>query len=179
MFGFLQGEDECFGEFGVAGARQMQRHFGVMLRALNSPGTRTFLGIEYTGDPESAVEPVPAERVKNLADFTRWTFGDDSGRGAIISDSRQLTDWGRILQSDEAIQYLRNDDTPTFGKALARSLDSILLEDVISAMEEVIERLESLQDPLEKHRTNGDVRALVDRCVDASIALKKTLGDLP
>lgn len=46
-------------------------------------------------------------------------------------------------------------------------------------MEEVIERLESLQDPLEKHRTNGDVRALVDRCVDASIALKKTLGDLP
>ena len=105
---------------GLDGASQMQNRFGVLLRALQVPGIRGFIGVDYPDDAEASSTPVPAERMDQLAELVRWTFGTDQV-SPIVTDSRQLTKWGQILEEAEAVAYLRRTPQPTFERAWFRS----------------------------------------------------------
>ena len=98
---------------GVDGARQMEGRFGVLLRALNSPGVNNLLGLTYPGEPQQA--PVKADP-ESYAHFVKWTFGTEAAE-PVVRDSRQLSKWGQILGSPEALRYLKNADEPRFERA--------------------------------------------------------------
>jgi hypothetical protein len=55
-----------------------------------------------------------------LVDFVAWTFGTDD-KPRLLPDSRRLTDWGEILQSADAVSYLRRTASPTFERAFFKS----------------------------------------------------------
>ena len=57
---------------------------------------------------------------QEFRDFIRWTFGTEDV-GAIVTDSRQLSDWGKILESSQALAYLRRSAQPSFDRAWFRS----------------------------------------------------------
>lgn len=104
----------------LPGEENIKNAFGVLLRALQASGVSEFLGITFPGDPKQSISPVPADHLDNLKDFVKWTFGTKD-KTRILPDSRRLTDWGDILQSADAVSYLRRSGTPSFERAFFRS----------------------------------------------------------
>ena len=108
----LQIEDSV--EFPV---QYVEERFSVMYLSLRTLGVQTYLQIDIQAGPERARSPVPAERLKELANFALWLFGDEK-RPPLFTDSRRVDDFGRILESDEAVEYLKRTDRPMFEVAL-------------------------------------------------------------
>jgi len=138
----------------VAGSRQLRNAFGVLLRALQASGVSQFLGVEYPGDPAASSRPVPADRMADLADFVAWTFGTDD-KPRLLPDSRRLTDWGQILQSAEAVSYLRRTASPTFERAFFKSGGQA--KSVADALFTAADRLEESVPLVSEMTSNGDV----------------------
>jgi len=101
---------------GVAGTDAMEESFGVLLRALQTPGVTAFLGVTFPGDPAASASPISDAHTKELAEFVAWTFGTDD-QAKLLPESRRLTDWGKILESARALTYLRSAKRPDFDRA--------------------------------------------------------------
>lgn len=140
-------------ELEIPGADTMRQRFGVLMRALQTPGIRTFLGVQYPDDPEQSREPVPPNREQEFGEFVKWTFGTGGTEKieSIVTDSRQLSDWGKTLESPEALAYLRRTPRPTFERAWFRSggqADSVAESLFVAAdqLQEVVPLVSELTD---------------------------------
>lgn len=142
----------------VPGSTRMESRFGVLLRALNSPGIKRFLAVEYTGAPQR--NPVQADEDR-FRQFVEWTFGTDELE-PVISDSRQLSKWGQILESPTAIRYLRNDEDPSFDRAWQKSGGEA--QSVGDSMHTAAYKLEEVVALVSEHTTNEDVLEGARRC---------------
>lgn len=107
-------------EWGLAGARQLGDAFGVLLRALQTEGVRTFLDLNPSNDPAANMRPVSDERREDFELLIRWTFGTPD-QPRLLPESRELTKWSKILLSPSAVRYLKTADDPRFERAWARS----------------------------------------------------------
>ncbi len=145
----------------LPGADSLESLFGVLLRALQSPGVQDFLGIEYPNDPIQSRVPVKKSRLRNFRDFVAWTFGVESGPERVLRDSRDLTKWGVILSSQEAVAYLRRADKPRFQQAWLRSggEDETLTESLRSAAD----RLQESVALVAAHKQDKSIKQAVDR----------------
>lgn len=146
----------------VPGSENLERSFGVLMRALQSPHIRRFIGVDFPGDPQASKEPVPKENLEEFANFVAWTFGAND-RERVLKDSRQLTKWGEILSSAEALSYLRRTKSPTFERAWFRSGGErgSLVDSLLAAADHLEESIPLV--PI--HRNEDDVKAAVERCV--------------
>jgi len=90
--------------------------FSVMYLSLRTVGVQNYLQIDIRADPDKAKKPVPRSHLKALTNFALWLFGDDK-RPALFSDSRQVDNFGRILESREAVEYLERTTKPSFDVA--------------------------------------------------------------
>jgi len=97
---------------------QFEDRFSVMYLSLRTQGVQKYLQIDIHADPKTARKPVPKSRMKGLAEFALWLFGDGNGRLPLFSDSRQVDNFGRILESKQAVQYLERAEKPSFEVAL-------------------------------------------------------------
>lgn len=86
--------------------------FTVLYMTLDTKGAQTFLDINIEAPPESMLYPVPENKLQNLADFALWLFGN-SQKPPLITDTRQVSEFGKVLSSEEAIQYLRSSPRPS------------------------------------------------------------------
>lgn len=145
----------------LAGADEAERQFGVLLRALQASGIAAFLGVDFPRDPARSESPVPADHLDRLAEFLAWTFGT-ADRPKILRESRDLTRWGRILQSADALRYLRLTPAPAFERAWAKSGGEA--ESVADALWSASYRLEETLPLLPEYLENEDVRDGVERC---------------
>jgi hypothetical protein len=94
-----------------------EERFSVMYLSLRTDGVQTYLQLDIKADPEKAKKPVPKTHLKALANFAVWLFGDDK-RPPLFGDSRQVDNFGRILESKEAVEYLERTSKPSFEVAL-------------------------------------------------------------
>ncbi|MEP6468149.1 MAG: hypothetical protein ABJC24_00100 [Chloroflexota bacterium] len=145
----------------IDGADQMAESFGVSLRALQASGISEFLGVTYPADPEQSRRPVPETQATNFGDFVKWTFGTPE-RTRILPDSRRLTDWGTILQSTEAVSYLRRTPNPDFDRAYFKSGGQAA--SLVEALYTASDRLEESVPLVEEHRESDEVKDAVAQC---------------
>jgi hypothetical protein len=96
---------------------QFEERFSVMFLSLRTQGVQKFLHIDIKADPETAKRPVPKNHLKALSKFALWLFGDDKHL-PVFSDSRQVDNFGRILESEQALEYLQRTEKPSFDIAL-------------------------------------------------------------
>lgn len=143
---------------GIPGSQQMEGRFGVLVRALNSPGINNFLGIEYTGEPQD--NPVRSKE-KQFSDFVAWTFGTET-REPVITDSRQLSRWGRIIESPNAVRYLRTTDEPNIDRAWNKSGGEE--QSVGESLHTAANKLEEVVALVSEHKKNEVVTDGVSRC---------------
>lgn len=97
--------------------RFVERRFSVMYLSLRTRGVQQYLQIDIYAEPEVARTPVPEDHLQNLANFARWLFGTEE-QPPIFTDSRQVDNFGLILQSEEATKYLERAPRPKFEVAL-------------------------------------------------------------
>jgi hypothetical protein len=146
----------------VAGADIMRNSFGVLTRAIQSPGVTKFLGVKFPRDPKKSTRPSSAPK-RDLEDFVRWTFGTDEAK-PVLEDSRDLTKWGQILDSDESVRYLRTAEDPRFDRAYAKSGGQ--MQGLVDSLLAAADRLSEAVPLVRQHRQEIDVQKAVERCAD-------------
>lgn len=149
--------------------------FGVLLRALQAGGIAEYLGVQFPDDPSESQRPVPEANIGQLSEFVRWTFGTDETE-RILPDSRELTKWGRILQSTEAIRYLRSAPNPTFERAWFKSGGQA--ESLADALWAASYRLEESVPLVFEHRDDEAVREAARQCALYIAQILQHLPDL-
>ena len=87
--------------------------FSVMYLSLRTTGVRIFLNIDIEADPQHAQKPVPRDFHENLEWYARWLFGTDETK-PLLADSRRVDDFGRLLESPQALEYLKSTKNPDF-----------------------------------------------------------------
>ena len=90
-----------------------EERFSVMYLSLRERGVQQYLQIDILAEPGESQKPVPRKHLKALGNFALWLFGDKD-RDPLFTDSRQVTNFGRILESKEALNYLERTETPKF-----------------------------------------------------------------
>lgn len=95
-----------------------QRFFGVFYRATQSPGIRRYMKLlEPSEIAEDVREPIEAGAEPRVGDVSAFLFGNPlTEERPVITDSRQLTGLGRILDNPDAAGVLR--ETRDFSLAL-------------------------------------------------------------
>jgi hypothetical protein len=139
---------------------QVEDRFSVLYLSLREPGSQEFLGIGVRADPEEAVHPVPDEKMEDLAYYVRWLFGT-ARQDPLFTDSRNVTKFGRVLESPAAVAYLKSSDRPSFELAIQKA----------GAEEpELVELIKSATDNVEQalgrahlYRDSKDLQRAVDR----------------
>jgi len=90
--------------------------FSVMYLSLRTKGVRDYLSIDIVAPPHKAKRPVPKEHLDALKRFALWLFGDEK-REPLFTDSRQIDRFGRALESEQAVKYLEESESPNFEAA--------------------------------------------------------------
>jgi hypothetical protein len=118
--------------------------------------------VKFPKDAKISETPVDTKHIGALKDFVRWTFGTDD-HARVISDSRQLTKWGKILSSEDALRYLRSAPVPSFARAWYKSGGQT--ESLVEALHAAADRLEESVPTITKiYAKDPDVIEGVQRC---------------
>ncbi len=83
-----------------------ERYFGVYYRSLSNPSAREFLGVEWS-DTEPGTD-VLGKGAEPMREFLSYLFGSPE-LTAVLTDSRQVDDLGRVLGDESALGVLRQE----------------------------------------------------------------------
>ncbi len=136
--------------------------FGVLMRALQTPGIQEFLGVTYPNDPKKSQVPVPRKKMAALSDFIAWAFGTDETT-AVLGDSWNLSKFGQILSSSQAVRYLRTAPAPRFDRAWQKSGGE--QESLLDSLWTAADMLEEAVPAAPSYSSDPEVNAALDKCV--------------
>ena len=98
----------------------VEEKFSVLYLSLRTQGVQKYLHIDIQAPPNKAKTPVPKAHVDNLVNFSRWLFGDEK-HPPLFTDSRNVDNFGKILESDAAVEYLERTPDPRFELAYRKA----------------------------------------------------------
>lgn len=94
-------------EFGLQVGELQSNRFGVWLRALNSPDIKAFIGLPPNfrtfAEVNDALGQLKQEELKQVIS----DLSPADGKRAVVTDSRMITDYGRILMQERARSVFR------------------------------------------------------------------------
>lgn len=93
-----------------------ERRFSVMYLSLRTKGVQKYLEIDILADKQTAKTPVPKTHLEALKNFAIWLFGTQE-HPPLFNDSRRVDDFSKILENDQALQYLKDSKNPNFDYA--------------------------------------------------------------
>lgn len=96
------------------------QNFSVLFLSLRTHGAQKYLNIDIEALPEVAQRPVPTTHIKNLENFAKWLFGTEQDE-PLVPESRAVDRFGKILESEEAIEYLETARKPSFEMAYRKA----------------------------------------------------------
>lgn len=137
-----------------------EKRFSVMFLSLRSAGVQRFLQIDIEAPPDKARRPVPSKHLKALADFARWMFGDEKSP-PLFSDSREADQFGRVLESPDAVNYLRASTNPSFEVAVRLAGGDE--PEVIEQVEKASECLELALSTAHHHKRSAKLKKASER----------------
>ena len=98
--------EQARSEFGMDVA-PVERQFGVFTRAMVSIPLRSYIGAPSPADVQPKQLPLESNSSGELGKLLSWLFGSEDEDRA-ISDSREITRLGRVIQDQEARAVLDN-----------------------------------------------------------------------
>ena len=140
---------------------KVQKRFSVLYLSLRTEGVQQYLDIDIEADEETARTPIPKAKLKHLFHFARLLFGKGD-QDPIITDSRQVDEFGRVLESEAAVQYLERNENPSFevARRMAGVAESEVAEHLERAADETGEALKAVHQHKSSKRVQQAVRRL-------------------
>jgi hypothetical protein len=155
--------------------QKVEERFSVLYLSIRSDGVRKYLDIRMDADPKTARKPVPAQRMAQLENFARWLFGD-ARHEPLFTDSRRVDDFGKILSSKKAVEYLERTERPSF--EVAKRMAGVSEAEVATHIEAAADEAEEALRAAHAHRESRRVKEAVDRLSMDTIQLVKLFPDL-
>lgn len=149
---------------------QVEKKFSVLFLSLRTEGVRRYLNIDINADPATARRPVPKAHLKNLANFAKWLFGTET-EPPIIKDSRQVDQFGRVLESERAVQYLERSVRPSFEVAFQMAGGDE--PEVVRLVEEAADNIELALGRAHRYAKSRALRKAVERFGEDAAQLLK------
>ncbi len=153
----LQMEEDLGDQISV---KHVEDKFSVLYLSLRTSGVQKYLQIDIQADPRSAKKPVPQDRLQNLVDYALWLFGDDE-RPPVITDSRLVDKFGKVLDSPEAIAYLKRSERPVFETAYRLSGGDEI--ETIEMIERASDNIRQALGTVHLHTHSKDMKKAVER----------------
>ena len=138
--------------------------FSVMYLSLRTQGVQTYLDIDISADKQDAKTPVPKTHLEALADFALWLFGDRNGpekQPPLFTDSRRVDDFGRILENDRAVRYLKENTRPDFEYAFELSGGDE--SKIVQRLNEAASNVEVVLSRVQHHKDSVDIQEAIKR----------------
>ena len=142
--------------------QKVEAKFSVLFLSLRSGYVQDFLGIreKFSVPPEEVKPPIDPGSVGKLGEYVRWLFGDVEN-SPVVTDSRDVDKFARVLASEEGLQYLRSVKRPSLEKAfvIAGGDQEELFDLITTAAYNVEESLSSIH----HHADDKNLRNTVKR----------------
>lgn len=139
---------------------QVEEKFSVLYLSLRTVGVRKYLQIDIEADPKRALHPTPKSRLDALAHFALWLFGDNKNP-PIVRESRQVDEFGRILQSNQAVAYLERTEKPSF--EIAYRIAGGDVPELVNLIESAADNIEASLSRAHLHTKSRKLQAAVER----------------
>lgn len=137
-----------------------EQSFTILYQALDTIGARTFLQIDIEADPHIVKNPIPETHLQNLADFARWLYGSSKSDPVITNDS-QTYKFGKVLESNEAIEYLGR--TPNPDLEFAFQLAGGEEEEIVRYIQKAADNIERALSRVHFYKDSSDLQNQVQR----------------
>lgn len=154
---------------------RVEERFSVLYLSLRTEGARTYLNIDIEADPQTAHRPVPKDRLKQLANFARWLFGDEK-REPLFADSRKVDEFGRILSSAPAVDYLERTERPSFD--VARRMAGVAETEVATHIETAADEAEEALRVAHHHKNSRRIAEAIRRLGSDAVGLARLFPDV-
>ncbi len=137
---------------------KVEERFSVLYLSIRTDGVQKYLQIDIDAEPEQARKPVPQKRLKQLANFALWLFGNQK-QDPIISDSRNVDAFGKILENEQGVAYLERTERPVF--ETARRIAGVAESEVSEHIERSADELEAALSAVHQFRKGASDRLLL------------------
>ena len=134
--------------------------FTILYMAIQTEGVKNYLNLDTMMSPSEAVEPISKEFVEQLSNFTRWLFGNDGNR-PLITDTRMVSEFGRILLNEEAVDYLLRTPSPSF--SVASNMAGCDKEEIITLIKQSADNIQLALGRAHHFRSEKSVRKEVEK----------------
>ena len=139
---------------------RVEKRFSVLYLSLRTNGVQNYLQIDIKAEPDAAKRPIPSKHMKNLARFALWLFGKGE-QGPIVPESREVDEFGRILESESAVAYLERTERPSF--EVARRMAGVAESEIGEHLERAADEIEEALKAVHQHKKSKRVLAAVQR----------------
>jgi hypothetical protein len=155
--------------------KRVEDRFSVLYLSLRTNGVQNYLHIDINADPAAAKRPVPQRHLNNLARFSLWLFGKDD-QGPIVPESREVDEFGRILESETAVAYLERTERPSF--EVARRMAGVAESEISEHLERAADEIEEALKAVHQHKKSKRVQAAVRRLGMDAVQLLEVLPEI-
>lgn len=147
---------------------KVEEKFSVLYLSLRTHGVRQYLRVDIQATPDQAAMPVPAEHADNLVKFALWLFGNEK-RPPLFTDSRYVDQFGKILENEEAVEYLERSDDPRWEIAYRKA--GVGEQDVIDFIEKASDNIQQALTEVHLFKKSEKVHKVVKRLGKDAAAL--------
>ncbi|RKU22723.1 hypothetical protein C6499_19590 [Candidatus Poribacteria bacterium] len=138
-----------------------ERRFSVMYNALRTDGVQDYLNIDIFANERASQMPVPKPRQRALENFARWLFGKKAeDLDSIFTDSRHVSDFGKMLEDPQTLQYLEESKNPNF--EVARKLMGGEEADFVQHLSEAAANVRIVLTGVHHYKNSEDIQKAVE-----------------
>lgn len=139
---------------------KVEEKFSVLYLSLRTHGAQQYLHVDIQATPEQAAIPVPKAHTDNLVKFALWLFGNEK-RPPLFTDSRYVDQFGKILENEEAVEYLERSDDPRWEIAYRKA--GVGEQDVIEFVEKASDNIQQALTEVHLFKKSEKVHKVVKR----------------
>jgi hypothetical protein len=144
------------------------KNFGVFTRAMNSLPLRTFIGAPAPSEMSPGKKILSRSTSTTAKELFSWLFGTDE-QDAVITESRDITDLGIVVESDSGLQVLRETRDLEAAFIAAGGLRDRLLKRLTNALNNLV----AARIDMPAYANDEEVKSLLTKCEEA---LKQLAG---
>jgi len=150
--------------------KHVEEKFSVLFLSLRESGVKQYLDIDIASISEQTDRPIPEEHLENLTRFAVWLFGTDKKR-PLFTDSRNIGLFGKILASDDGVEYLESIDEPKFEEAIQKA--KAYEDDLVVSVQKAINEIEAVLARVYRYEDSEKLRGKVNTLNKAVKSLVK------